>query len=43
MLASIDVTFSVVQLRKYSPNSRCRTSSSLFTVLAMFNFSYYFA
>ena len=38
MLTSIDVkcTFTVVQLRKYSPNSRCRSSSCLLAVLAMF-------
>ena len=29
-------TFRVVQLRKYSPNSRCRPSSCLLAVLAMF-------
>ena len=44
MLASIDVKFifdsastlRIFQLRKYSPNSRCRPSSCLLAVLAMF-------
>ena len=46
MLTSIDVkfifdgarlaAFRVVQLRKYSPNSRCRPSSCPLAVLAMF-------
>ena len=43
MLTSIDVKFifdsarlRVVQLRKYSPNSRCRPASCLLAVLAMF-------
>ena len=45
MLTSIDpsmlssssiVAFRVVQLRKYSRNSRCRPSSCLLAVLAMF-------
>ena len=37
MLSSFSiVTFRVVQLRKYSPNSRCRPSSCLLAVLAMF-------
>ena len=36
MLTSIDVKFRVVQLRKYPPNSRCRPSSCLLAVLAMF-------
>ena len=30
------LTFRVVQLRKYSPNSRCCPSSCLLAVLAMF-------
>ena len=34
MLTSIDVR--VVQRRKYSPNSRCRPSSCVLAVLAMF-------
>ena len=43
MLTSIDVKFifdsarlGFVQLRKYSPNRRCRPSSCLLAVLAMF-------
>ena len=43
MLIFIDVKFifdsarlGFVQLRKYSPNRRCRPSSCLLTVLAMF-------
>ena len=43
MFTSIDVKFTfhsarlrVVQLRKYSPNSRCRPTSCLLAVLAMF-------
>ena len=43
MLTSIDVKFifdsarlGFVRLRKYSPNSRCRPSSYLLTVLVMF-------
>ena len=44
MLASINVKFIfdsahlglLCQLRKYSPNSRCRPSSCLLVVLAMF-------
>ena len=34
--SSIISTFKVVQLRKYSPNSRCRPSSCALAVLAMF-------
>ena len=41
-LSSIVHTFRVVQVRKYSPNSRCRPSSCLLAVLAIF-FSYFFA
>ena len=44
MLTSIDFKFIfdgarlglVAQLRKYSPNSRCRPSSCLLAILAMF-------
>ena len=44
MLTIIDVkfifdsarTFRVIQLRKHSPHSRCRPSSCLLAVLAMF-------
>ena len=35
--SSTIVPFRVVQLRKYSPNSRCRPSSHLLAVLAMFS------
>ena len=34
--SSLIVTFRFVQLRKYSPNSRCRLPSCLLTVFAMF-------
>ena len=36
MLTSIVHVSRVVQLRKYSPNSRCRPLSCLLAVLAMF-------